>query len=100
MCESLTRVDRVAGLTYDRLHDNYLSRDTPVIVVDAMDTWPVMNTDDFYFDNITQVSCKGAHVFKCEPCKLFNSIISCNHPACLRITFLSLEIRPRSFYRR
>lgn len=58
-CESLERVDRLAGVSYDHLLDNYLSRDAPAIVVDAMESWPVMTTDHFYFDNITEVGRGG-----------------------------------------
>jgi hypothetical protein len=57
-------VDRLGGVTYEQLLDGYLNRDAPLIVVDAMESWPVMNTDDFWFDNITQVSC----------CNIFNDI--------------------------
>lgn len=55
-CESLENVDRLGTVSYEQLLDNYLSRDAPLIIVDAMEAWPVMNTDDFWFDNITQVS--------------------------------------------
>lgn len=54
-CEALEHVDRVNKVSYDYILDNYLNRDAPLIVTDAMEAWPVMNTDDFYFDNITQV---------------------------------------------
>lgn len=55
-CEALEHVDRLGGVAYEQLLDGYLNRDAPLIVVDAMESWPVMNTDDFWFDNITQVS--------------------------------------------
>ena len=54
-CEALEHVDRLGGVAYEQLLDGYLNRDAPLIVVDAMESWPVMNTDDFWFDNITQV---------------------------------------------
>lgn len=54
-CESLQRVDRLSRVSYEHLLDNYLSRDAPVIVTDAMESWPVMTSEPFYFDNITQV---------------------------------------------
>lgn len=55
-CEVLDQVDRVNKASYDFLLDSYLNRDAPFIVTDAMNDWPVMNTEQFYFDNITQVS--------------------------------------------
>jgi len=55
-CEALEHVDRLGGVAYEQLLDGYLNRDAPLIVVDAMESWPVMNTDDFWFDDITQVS--------------------------------------------
>lgn len=55
-CEVLDQVDRVNKASYDFLLDSYLNRDAPFIVTDAMNDWPVMNTEQFYFENITQVS--------------------------------------------
>jgi hypothetical protein len=65
-CEALEHVDRLGGVAYEQLLDGYLNRDAPLIVVDAMESWPVMNTDDFWFDNITQVSCSN----------IFNDVIA------------------------
>lgn len=49
-------IDRLSDVRYRNLVDNYLSRDAPAIITDAMDSWAVMNTDYFWFDNITHVS--------------------------------------------
>lgn len=49
-------IDRLSDVRYRNLVDNYLSRDAPAIITDAMDSWTVMNTDYFWFDNITHVS--------------------------------------------
>lgn len=57
-CEALETIDRLSDVRYRSLVDNYLSRDAPAIITDAMDTWAVMNTDYFWFDNITHVSRK------------------------------------------
>lgn len=55
-CEALETIDRLSDVRYRNLVDNYLSRDAPAIITDAMDSWAVMNTDYFWFDNITHVS--------------------------------------------
>lgn len=54
-CEALETIDRLSDVRYRNLVDNYLSRDAPAIITDAMDSWAVMNTDYFWFDNITHV---------------------------------------------
>lgn len=54
-CEALETIDRLSNVGYRQLVDNYLSRDAPAIITDAMDSWAVMNTDYFWFDNITHV---------------------------------------------
>ncbi|XP_059484917.1 uncharacterized protein LOC132202180 [Neocloeon triangulifer] len=53
-CEAIESVDRVSDTSYQHLLDAYLQRDAPVIVVDAMDSWPTMRSDNFWFDNLTQ----------------------------------------------
>lgn len=55
-CEALETIDRLSDVRYRNLVDNYLNRDAPAIITDAMDSWAVMNTDYFWFDNITHVS--------------------------------------------
>ncbi|CAB0011003.1 unnamed protein product [Nesidiocoris tenuis] len=55
-CETVDSIHVLSNLDYEMLVENYLNRDIPLIVVDAMDQWPVMLTDEFYFDNITDVS--------------------------------------------
>ena len=53
VCASLSKVKH----TRDGIHKStFLSKDYPFIVLDAIDNWPVMNTDNFWFDNITEVS--------------------------------------------
>lgn len=59
-CEALETIDRLSDVRYRNLVDNYLSRDAPAIITDAMDSWAVMNTDYFWFDNITHVGSSGA----------------------------------------
>lgn len=49
-------IDRLTDVRYRTLVENYLKRDAPAIITDAMDSWSVMNTDYFWFDNITHVS--------------------------------------------
>lgn len=66
-CEALETIDRLSDVRYRNLVDNYLSRDAPAIITDAMDSWAVMNTDYFWFDNITHVgshhAVKGSRFF-------------------------------------
>uniref|UniRef100_A0A0C9PHQ7 CemA protein n=1 Tax=Fopius arisanus TaxID=64838 RepID=A0A0C9PHQ7_9HYME len=54
-CEAVETIDRLSDVHYRHLVDNYLNRDAPAIITDAMDSWGVMNTDHFWFDNITHV---------------------------------------------
>lgn len=55
-CEALETIDRLSDVKYRNLVENYLNRDAPAIVIDAMESWTAMNTDYFWFDNITHVS--------------------------------------------
>lgn len=73
-CESLEKIERIGEVTFYHLVDDYLSRDTPVIVVDAMTYWPVMNTDHFYFENITQAYLKNEKLMDTVPCVLISNI--------------------------
>ena len=56
VCESLDVLDRLSNVSIQTVAEDYLKNDIPFIVVDAMADWPVMNTDDFWFDNVTEVS--------------------------------------------
>ncbi|KAJ1523830.1 hypothetical protein ONE63_010388 [Megalurothrips usitatus] len=73
-CESLERVDRLSDASYEHLLDNYLSRDAPAIVVDAMESWPAMTTDHFYFDNITQIYLDDDKLVDTVPCLLTSNL--------------------------
>lgn len=73
-CESLERIDRISDVTYQRLLDDYLGRDAPVIVVDAMTYWPVMNTDDFHFENITEIYMQDEKLIDTVPCVLTSNL--------------------------
>ncbi|XP_022200561.1 uncharacterized protein LOC111057444 [Nilaparvata lugens] len=73
-CEALEYVDRVDKVGYDSLLNNYLSRDVPLIVTDAMESWPVMNTNDFYFDNITQLYLQDEKLVDTVPCILTTNL--------------------------
>lgn len=57
-CEALETIERLSDVRYRNLVDNYLNRDAPTIITDAMDSWTVMNTDYFWFDNITHVGSR------------------------------------------
>ncbi|PSN56686.1 hypothetical protein C0J52_00007 [Blattella germanica] len=73
-CEALEHVDRLGGVAYEQLLDGYLNRDAPLIVVDAMESWPVMNTDDFWFDNITQLYLQDEKLMDTVPCILTTNL--------------------------
>ncbi|GLH14005.1 Uncharacterized protein GBIM_18454 [Gryllus bimaculatus] len=73
-CEALENIDRMGGVTYEQLLDNYISRDAPLIVVDAMENWLVMNTDDFWFDNITQLYLNDDKLIDTVPCILTTNL--------------------------
>ncbi|XP_026272107.1 uncharacterized protein LOC113202212 [Frankliniella occidentalis] len=73
-CESLKHVDRLSDVSYEHLLDNYLSRDAPAIVVDAMEAWPVMTTDHFYFDNVTQIYLEDDKLIDTVPCILTSNL--------------------------
>ncbi|KAK6643363.1 hypothetical protein RUM43_004868 [Polyplax serrata] len=73
-CETLDRVERISEVSFNRLLDDYLVRDRPVIVVDAMTYWPVMNTHHFYFENITQTYLKNEKLMDTVPCVLISNI--------------------------
>ncbi|XP_073993860.1 uncharacterized protein [Rhodnius prolixus] len=73
-CESLDTINILNSVTYDLILDNYLNRDIPVIVTDAMDHWPVMLSDDFYFDNITQLYYHDEKLIDSVPCVLTTNL--------------------------
>jgi len=35
--------------------ETFIRRERPLVVTDAMADWPIMKTDQFWFDNITEV---------------------------------------------
>lgn len=48
-------IERVANISQSAVIEQYIKRERPFIVTDAMDDWHVMKTDQFWFDNITEV---------------------------------------------
>ena len=56
VCESVEVLDVLSSVPVTVATDEYLRDDRPFLVTDAMQDWPVMNTDDFWFDNITEVT--------------------------------------------
>ncbi|XP_054280611.1 uncharacterized protein LOC128998487 [Macrosteles quadrilineatus] len=73
-CEVLDHVDRLNKVSYNLVLDSYLNRDAPFIVTDAMDSWPVMRTDEFYFDNITQLYLRDEKLIETVPCILTTNL--------------------------
>ncbi|XP_042237815.1 uncharacterized protein LOC121876610 [Homarus americanus] len=68
VCESLDKVDRLTNVSSHVVSEDYLKNDIPFIVTDAMDDWPVMNTEQFWFDNITEMylSEELRTIYPCE----------------------------------
>lgn len=68
VCESLESLDVLTELPVSVATDEYLRDDRPFVVTDAMADWAVMNTDDFWFDNITELyrSSDLTDVYPCE----------------------------------
>jgi len=77
-CEALETIDRLSDVRYRTLVDNYLSRDAPAIITDAMDSWAVMNTDYFWFDNITHVGSRHKTSSAFITAKTFSILIKRN----------------------
>lgn len=73
-CEAIERVERISDANFHSLVDKYLSRDGPVIIVDAMTEWPVMKTDNFYFDNITSIYLEDEKLSDTVPCVLTSNL--------------------------
>nr|CAD7198269.1 unnamed protein product [Timema douglasi] len=73
-CEALEQVDRLGSVAYEHLLDSYLNRDAPLIVMDAMESWAVMNTDNFWFDNITQLYLQDEKLVDTVPCILTTNL--------------------------
>ncbi|KAF2351523.1 hypothetical protein FHG87_017719, partial [Trinorchestia longiramus] len=57
VCENDDTLPIMADVSADVATDEFLRDDRPFVVTDAMTDWPVMNTDDFWFDNVTEVRC-------------------------------------------
>ncbi|CAG5103979.1 Protein of unknown function [Cotesia congregata] len=73
-CESVETIDRLSDVRYRQLVDNYLSRDAPAIITDAMDTWAAINTDYFWFDNITHLYLGNERLMETVPCSLTSNL--------------------------
>ncbi|KAG8222106.1 hypothetical protein J437_LFUL000870 [Ladona fulva] len=73
-CETLEGIDRLADVNYEHLLENYLQRDAPLIVSDAMESWPLMHTDDFWFENITQLYLQDEKLRDTVPCIMTTNI--------------------------
>nr|XP_018915038.1 PREDICTED: uncharacterized protein LOC109042627 [Bemisia tabaci]XP_018915039.1 PREDICTED: uncharacterized protein LOC109042627 [Bemisia tabaci]XP_018915040.1 PREDICTED: uncharacterized protein LOC109042627 [Bemisia tabaci]XP_018915041.1 PREDICTED: uncharacterized protein LOC109042627 [Bemisia tabaci] len=70
-CETVERVDHVRDTNFDFLLGNFLSRDAPVIVTDALETWPTwseIKSHRFSFENITQLYDQNGGLSEPIPC--------------------------------
>ncbi|XP_031782233.1 uncharacterized protein LOC103317435 [Nasonia vitripennis] len=73
-CEALESIDRLSDVRYRQLVDNYFSRDAPAIITDAMHSWSAMNTDFFWFENITQLYLENERLMETVPCALTSNL--------------------------
>ncbi|MCL4120339.1 UNVERIFIED_CONTAM: hypothetical protein GTU68_065841 [Idotea baltica] len=55
LCVSPPSLQRLHDVTSKMIWEEYLLNDRPFIVEDGMKDWPVMNTNNFWFDNITDL---------------------------------------------
>ncbi|XP_047491036.1 uncharacterized protein LOC125040521 [Penaeus chinensis] len=73
VCESLEKMDRLSNVSSWVVTEDYLKNDIPFLVTDAMDDWPVMNTEEFWFDNVTEMylneDLRGVY-----PCELTSNL--------------------------
>ena len=58
VCELIETLDKYEELPMGAVSEDFLQNEIPFVVADAMTDWPVMTSDNFYFDNITDVSKK------------------------------------------
>ncbi|XP_071512947.1 uncharacterized protein, partial [Panulirus ornatus] len=67
VCE-VVQGNRLSNASSDVVSEDYLKNDIPFIVTDAMDDWPIMNTERFWFDNITEMylSEELRGIYPCE----------------------------------
>jgi len=92
-CETLDHIERISDVDYQLLVEKYLSRDGPVIVNDAMTQWPVMKTDNFYFDNVTSIYLDDEKLSDTVPCVLTSNL----RPGSSDLSaFLKRVLSPRS----
>ncbi|XP_018014905.1 uncharacterized protein LOC108671825 [Hyalella azteca] len=68
VCESEEALAMLSNVPVNVATDEFLRDDRPFVVTDAMTDWHVMNTDDFWFDNITELyrSEPLQHLLPCE----------------------------------
>lgn len=60
LCESLgEEIPRLDNLSQTSALEEYIRREKPFLVTDAMAEWDIMTTDQFWFDNITEVNCNN-----------------------------------------
>lgn len=45
----------MANVSQTLVNEEFIRREKPFIITDGMDDWDIMMTDQFWFDNITEV---------------------------------------------
>ncbi len=62
LCESFDEIIRLSNASQSQINEEFIPREKPFIVTDAMEDWDIMTTDQFWFDNITEVSKKNRKI--------------------------------------
>ncbi|KAB7507276.1 hypothetical protein Anas_03737 [Armadillidium nasatum] len=73
VCEKSFSVETFERLPSSVVWEELLPSDVPFKVIDAMDTWSVMNEDNFWFDNVTDLY-SSKRLINIEPCDLVTNV--------------------------
>lgn len=73
VCESLEHLERLSNISSRVVSEDYLKNDIPFIATDAMEDWPVMNTEQFWFDNVTEMYL-SEDLRSIYPCELTSNL--------------------------
>ncbi|OXA56226.1 hypothetical protein Fcan01_08941 [Folsomia candida] len=66
LCESLDEIARMANVSQTLVNEEFIRREKPFIITDGMDDWDIMMTDQFWFDNITEIYLRQANFQVCN----------------------------------
>ncbi|XP_065201084.1 uncharacterized protein LOC135832043 [Planococcus citri] len=69
-CESITKISRLYDTTFEEIDVNYIKRNSPVIITDAMMNWKTVAVDIF---NITESYRRQSWIPDHKPCDLLTN---------------------------